>query len=261
MHDPTCDRTAGPFIRRFPDVPPPPRVLVVAGDRDARESARAALERGRDVTLAADVPAGLAAAMEALPDVVVAAEASLAAELVRAFRAEARTRRVPVIVTTARAAGEGTMQAVDSDADELLLEPSARELAARVDAHARRARAREEALRQEALARTEAENSNRAKDEFIAMISHELRTPLGAILIWAQLLKSDEMDQAAVARAVGMIERSTKTLAKLIDDLLDVSRIIAGKLTFSACCRARCLRSPGIPAACSRWWATSWPTP
>ena len=60
----------------------------------------------------------------------------------------------------------------------------------------------------------------------------QLRTPLGAILIWAQLLKSDDVDPGAVTRAVGMIERSTKTLAQLIDDLLDASRIIAGKLTF-----------------------------
>src|SRR6185436_1756519 len=82
----------------------------------------------------------------------------------------------------------------------------------------------------EAAARTEAEASNRAKDEFIAMISHELRTPLGAILIWTQLLRNEKLDEAATARALGMIERSTKTLAQLIDDLLDVSRIIAAKL-------------------------------
>ncbi|PYQ21660.1 MAG: hybrid sensor histidine kinase/response regulator, partial [Acidobacteria bacterium] len=80
----------------------------------------------------------------------------------------------------------------------------------------------------------EAEASNRAKDEFIAMISHELRTPLGAILIWTQLLRNEQLDEAATARALGMIERSTKTLAQLIDDLLDVSRIIAGKLRIEA---------------------------
>ena len=79
-------------------------------------------------------------------------------------------------------------------------------------------------------ARAEAEAANRAKDEFLAMISHELRTPLGAILIWSQLLRNEQMDEAGMARALGMIERSTKTLTKLIDDLLDVSRIIAGKL-------------------------------
>jgi signal transduction histidine kinase/ActR/RegA family two-component response regulator len=88
----------------------------------------------------------------------------------------------------------------------------------------------EEALKQDQAARAEAEAANRAKDEFLAMISHELRTPLGAILIWSQLLRTEKMDDAGFARALGMIERSTKTLAKLIDDLLDVSRIIAGKL-------------------------------
>jgi PAS domain S-box-containing protein len=88
----------------------------------------------------------------------------------------------------------------------------------------------EQALRDGQAARAEAEAANRAKDEFLAMISHELRTPLGAILIWSQLLRNEKMDEAGTARALGMIDRSTKTLAKLIDDLLDVSRIIAGKL-------------------------------
>ncbi|HEY7508642.1 MAG TPA: ATP-binding protein [Vicinamibacteria bacterium] len=88
----------------------------------------------------------------------------------------------------------------------------------------------EQALKEDQAARAEAEAANRAKDEFLAMISHELRTPLGAILIWSQLLRNEKMDEAGTARALGMIERSTKTLAKLIDDLLDVSRIIAGKL-------------------------------
>jgi PAS domain S-box-containing protein len=88
----------------------------------------------------------------------------------------------------------------------------------------------EQALKRGQAARDEAEAANRAKDEFLAMISHELRTPLGAILIWSQLLRNDRMDEAGTTRALGMIERSTKTLAKLIDDLLDVSRIIAGKL-------------------------------
>ncbi|HVR71208.1 MAG TPA: ATP-binding protein [Vicinamibacteria bacterium] len=91
-----------------------------------------------------------------------------------------------------------------------------------------------QARRRGESARDEAEAANRAKDEFLAMISHELRTPLGAILIWSQLLRDEKMDEAGMARALGMIERSTKTLAKLIDDLLDVSRIIAGKLTLES---------------------------
>jgi signal transduction histidine kinase/ActR/RegA family two-component response regulator len=91
-------------------------------------------------------------------------------------------------------------------------------------------RHREEAARREQISRLEAEAANRAKDEFLAVVSHELRTPLGAILIWTQLLRQQSVDEATVTRALGIIERSTKTLAQLLDDLLDVSRIVSGKI-------------------------------
>jgi len=91
-------------------------------------------------------------------------------------------------------------------------------------------RHREEAARREQVARLEAEAANKAKDEFLAVVSHELRTPLGAILIWTQLLRQESVDEATVARALGIIERSTKSLAQLLDDLLDVSRIVSGKI-------------------------------
>ena len=91
-------------------------------------------------------------------------------------------------------------------------------------------RHREEAARREQLARLEAEAANKAKDEFLAIVSHELRTPLGAILIWTQLLRQEAVDPETVSRALGIIERSTKSLAQLLDDLLDVSRIVSGKI-------------------------------
>jgi signal transduction histidine kinase/ActR/RegA family two-component response regulator len=91
-------------------------------------------------------------------------------------------------------------------------------------------RQRAEASRREQAARLEAEAANRAKDEFLAVVSHELRTPLGAILIWTQLLRQENVDEATVERALGIIERSTKSLAQLLDDLLDVSRIVSGKI-------------------------------
>jgi signal transduction histidine kinase len=78
--------------------------------------------------------------------------------------------------------------------------------------------------------RQKAEEESRAKDEFISVVSHELRAPLGSILIWSQLLRGDTPDPGTLERALGMIERSTRTLARLIDDLLDASRVIAGKL-------------------------------
>jgi CheY-like chemotaxis protein/nitrogen-specific signal transduction histidine kinase len=86
------------------------------------------------------------------------------------------------------------------------------------------------ALRRERAARRAAQTQAQAKDEFLAMVSHELRTPLGAILIWTQLLRGERRDAAGDERALDMIERSTKSLAQIIDDLLDVSRIVAGKL-------------------------------
>jgi signal transduction histidine kinase len=76
----------------------------------------------------------------------------------------------------------------------------------------------------------EAEEANRMKDEFLATLSHELRTPLNAMLGWAQVLRLGKLDPAASARALETIERNARAQAQLIADLLDVSRIITGKL-------------------------------
>jgi signal transduction histidine kinase/CheY-like chemotaxis protein len=81
-----------------------------------------------------------------------------------------------------------------------------------------------------ARARDEADAGNRAKDEFLAVVSHELRTPLTPILTWTRLLAGGALDEAATTRAVASIERSARSQAQLIDDLLDVSRIVAGKI-------------------------------
>src|SRR5439155_26857171 len=71
---------------------------------------------------------------------------------------------------------------------------------------------------------------NRAKDEFLATLSDELRTPLSAILGWTQLLRGGKLDAAGVARALGTIEHNAKLQVQLIEGLLDVSRLITGKL-------------------------------
>jgi PAS domain S-box-containing protein len=88
---------------------------------------------------------------------------------------------------------------------------------------------RKELLREQA-ARAEAEAANRAKDEFLAVVSHELRTPLNAILGWAVLLRSKTVDAETSERALAAIERNALAQRQLIDDLLDVSRMVAGKL-------------------------------
>jgi PAS domain S-box-containing protein len=85
-------------------------------------------------------------------------------------------------------------------------------------------------LAREREARAEAEGANRAKDEFLATLSHELRTPLNAILGWTHILRRDRPDTDTTERAFETLERSTRVLRQLIDDVLEVSGIIAGKL-------------------------------
>jgi signal transduction histidine kinase/ActR/RegA family two-component response regulator len=89
---------------------------------------------------------------------------------------------------------------------------------------------RTELLTGERSARAEAEAANRMKDEFLASLSHELRTPLNAILGWCQLLQTGQMSDEESREGLQIIERNTHIQTQLIDDLLDISRIISGKL-------------------------------
>jgi len=82
--------------------------------------------------------------------------------------------------------------------------------------------------------RVRAESANRVKDEFLAVLSHELRTPLNPILGWTQLLRSRQFNHETAQQALETIERNAKLLTQLIEDLLDVSRILQGKLSLNA---------------------------
>src|SRR5688500_6632263 len=84
-------------------------------------------------------------------------------------------------------------------------------------------------IRSQVLAE-EAEKVNHVKDEFVAMVSHELRTPLNAVLGWARLLASNQLNEDRARHAVATIERNAESLTLIVDDLLDVSRIMAGTL-------------------------------
>jgi PAS domain S-box-containing protein len=91
-------------------------------------------------------------------------------------------------------------------------------------------REREQLLSREQAARSEAEAANRLKDEFLATVSHELRTPLNAILGWASLINRRRLDEETMRSAAEVIERNARGQAEIINDILDVSRIITGKL-------------------------------
>ena len=92
---------------------------------------------------------------------------------------------------------------------------------------------REQLLEQEQAAREAAERANRVKDEFLAILSHELRSPLNPILGWTKLLQTRKFDETKMAQALATIERNAKLQTQLIDDLLDVAKILRGKLSLN----------------------------
>ena len=112
----------------------------------------------------------------------------------------------------------------------ILLNKKLDELAKEIRQRQRAEEERAQLLVQEQKARAEAENLNRLKDEFLSTVSHELRTPLNAILGWSQILRTQRADAATMNRALETIERNARSQAQLIDDLLDISRIITGKI-------------------------------
>ncbi|MBW4457739.1 MAG: response regulator [Nostoc indistinguendum CM1-VF10] len=110
-----------------------------------------------------------------------------------------------------------------------LYQQAQNELAERKQAEAER----DHLLKQEQAARAEAERANRVKDEFLAILSHELRTPLNSILGWAKLMQISKLDPPTTTQALASIERNAELQTKLIDDLLDVAKILRGKLTMN----------------------------
>jgi signal transduction histidine kinase len=192
-----------------------------------RDYLRRLLGVGYDVEAVADGNAALAAAREHLPDLVLADVMMPGLDgfgLLASLRADPRTRTIPVIMLSARAGEEARVEGLQAGADDYLTKPfSARELMARVQSHLEMARLRREseaALRQ----------ADRRKDEFLAMLAHELRNPLASVRNAAQLLARLAPDEPRLGRARQIIERQVEHQARLLDDLLDVSRITRGKI-------------------------------
>ncbi|HXD30794.1 MAG TPA: ATP-binding protein [Pyrinomonadaceae bacterium] len=90
-------------------------------------------------------------------------------------------------------------------------------------------------LLRERAARAEAEQANRLKDEFLATVSHELRTPLNAVMGWSRMLRSGRLDSESREHAIEVIERNALAQKQIIEDILDVSRVITGKLKLNLC--------------------------
>jgi signal transduction histidine kinase len=156
-------------------------------------------------------------------------------DVCRRLKADPATARVLVLQVSATfVADADTVRALEGGADACLTEPIDSNVLVATVRSLLRAREAEDALRsalaREYAAREAADAANRAKDLFLATLSHELRSPLGTILTWAALLKEDRLAPQTRQRALDAIERNARLQVRLIDDLLDVSRVISGKM-------------------------------
>jgi signal transduction histidine kinase len=165
-----------------------------------------------------------------LPDLVIADVMMPVMDgfgLLNAIRTNAASEKLPVMLLSARAGEEASSEGLRAGADDYVIKPfSARELLARVES--RLAQARMHAA--ERRARETAEQANRARDVFFTMLSHELRTPLMAVLAWTALLKDNRLDPSEAVHALELIDRNARVQRRLVDDLLDISRIITGRM-------------------------------
>jgi len=205
----------------------PARILLVDDNADMRDYLTRILSEHVQVEAVADGASALAAAQERVPNLVlsdVMMPRLDGFQLLQALRADARTREVPIILLSARAGEESIVEGLDAGADDYLIKPfSAQELVSRVNAHLQMAQLRSEALQHE-------RTISHRKDELLSIVSHELNTPLVAILGWTRLLRANPPNQLMLMKALETIERNATLQAKLIQDLLDISRITAGKL-------------------------------
>lgn len=218
-----------------------PRILLADDNGDMRDYVRRLLETRYEVEAVGDGEAALKAARASTFDLVLSDVMMPKLDgfgLLCALRSDERTRTIPVILLSARAGEEARVEGMGAGADDYLVKPfSARELMVRVEAHLHLQRERkqsqqklEQLMALEQKARASAELANRVKDEFLAMLSHELRTPLNAIVGWTHLLKSGTLAEKDRVRGIEVIDRNATAQRAIIDELLDVSRIITGKL-------------------------------
>ena len=206
------------------------RVLVVDDNADMRSYLSRLLGGSWQVETACDGVEALQRIQENAPDIVIAdvmMPGMDGFELLHLIRTREAISKVPVMLLSARAGEEASAEGLRAGADDYVTKPfSARELVARVESRITQARLRAA----EREARQSAEQANRARDVFFTMLSHELRTPLMAVLAWTALLRGNKLDPSEAVHALDLIERNARVQRRLVDDLLDISRIVTGRL-------------------------------
>jgi signal transduction histidine kinase len=208
------------------------RVLVVEDNSDMNRFIVQCLSPHYEVASAFDGREGLEQALRFRPDLIVSdimMPKMSGDEMIAELRALPEWSDTPILLLSAKADDDLKVKLLDNGAQDFIVKPFAeKDLLVRarnlIQAH--------QALAQVDGLRRAAENANRAKDEFLAMLGHELRNPLSPIVTALQLMKLQGPDASERARAV--IERQVTHLTRLVDDLLDVSRIARGKVELKA---------------------------
>ena len=216
------------------------RVLIVNCDDTAETryaKTRVLRRAGYDVVECDTGADALRKVRELMPDLVlldVQLPDMSGLDVCRRIKEDAVTGTIPVIQISATfVTKEHQREALKYGADIYLTEPlEPKELETVVSVLLRLARTEaglREALARERAARAQAEEATQLKDEFLANLSHELRTPMNIIIGWSHLLRTGPLDESQKQRATEAIERAARSQAQLIEDLLDVSRIVTGK--------------------------------
>lgn len=228
-----------------------PRILVAEDNPELAMYIATLLQSHGHTRLAANGQEALDAIRQWMPDLVlsdVMMPVKDGLSLCRELKADPATRHIPVVLLTALTHRDALVEGWEAGADEYLFKPlHPRELVTRIRTLLTMIRQRRQAeeersqLAVERAARSAAEAASQAKDEFLMLVSHELRTPLSAVLGWAQLLRGRHFDAATIEQGLESIERNARAQAQLVGELLDVSRIIAGKIELE--------RKPVDPAA------------
>jgi signal transduction histidine kinase/ActR/RegA family two-component response regulator len=159
-----------------------------------------------------------------------ASAAGIIAQLITNFGFYAVVATVPIVLIIYFTYSTYLKNLAASGAQAELAQRHVEELSKYVDELKRSEEARGQLLLREQHARADSEAANRIKDEFLATLSHELRTPLTSLLGWTCLMRGSSLNETVIRQGLEAIERNAKVQSQLIDDLLDVSRIISGKL-------------------------------
>jgi signal transduction histidine kinase len=220
-------------------------VWIVEDSPLEAEMARRPLAQSFGVELFCDGPAMLERLANAGPPDVLVLDWRLpnmsGIEVLRFVRSSLDEMGLPVLLLTVQGGKQDVVEGLSAGANDYLTKPyDDSELLARVKSLCRLRKLsseltaernqQQELLKQARESSLRAEQANRAKDEFLAVVSHELRTPLNAIAGWTTLLRSRSVAPERVSDALDTIDRNVRAQTRLIDDLLDVSRITSGKL-------------------------------